>query len=136
MAEETLFRGFLYRRVRQGRPFWRAVAIAALPFVAVHLILFATLPLPVALASVLLAAIMSAPLAHLFELGGGTIWGPAILHFVAQGGIKVVTPSAGGVGLPLVWMVGCAALPYLAFLVPRRTPGLTPSASTIGPAPT
>jgi membrane protease YdiL (CAAX protease family) len=119
IAEETLFRGFLFRRVREGRSFWRAVAIAAVPFVAVHLILFATLPFPVAVASILLAAIISAPLAHLFELGGRTVWAPAIVHFVVQGAIKVVTPPEGELGLALVWMAASAVLPFLAFLVPR-----------------
>jgi membrane protease YdiL (CAAX protease family) len=28
IAEETLFRGYLFRRIRQERPFWRAAALA------------------------------------------------------------------------------------------------------------
>jgi hypothetical protein len=37
---------------------------------------------------------MIAPLAHLFELGGATIWAPAILHFVIQATVKVVVIRA------------------------------------------
>ena len=91
-----------------------------LPFVAVHLFLFLTMSWPIALASVLLAVVISFPLAHLFELGGRTIWAPAILHFVIQGAVKVVIVSDGGNTLfPLVWMLASALLPLLVLIVAR-----------------
>lgn len=124
IAEEVLFRGYLFRRIRRGRPFWRAAALATVPFVAVHLVIFASQPWPVALAAVMLSAIMAFPLAYLFELGGNTIWAPAIVHFVAQGAIKVVDlqgPSASL--LPLVWMAACAVIPFLVFLLRRPLAG-------------
>lgn len=123
IAEEVLFRGYLFRRIRRGRSFWRGAALATLPFVGVHLVIFSTMPWPVALAAVMLSAILAFPIAHLFELGNNTIWPPAILHFVAQGAIKVIEvqgPSASL--LPLVWMAACAVIPFLVFLVPRRLP--------------
>lgn len=123
IAEEVLFRGYLFRRVRRGRSFWRAVALAGVPFVTVHLVLFLTLSWPIALAAVLLSALLSAPLAYLFELGGSTMWAPALVHFVIQGAIKVVSPESPDARLPLVWMAASAVLPYLVFLVPRRTIG-------------
>jgi membrane protease YdiL (CAAX protease family) len=120
IAEESLFRAYLFGHLREGRPFRRAALVAAVPFVAVHLALFLTQPWPIALASVALAAVMSFPLAHLYELGGRTVWAPAILHFVVQGAIKlVVVPGEAGAVLPLVWIAASAALPWLAFLVPR-----------------
>ncbi len=119
IAEETLFRGYLFRHVRQGRAFWPAVGLAALPFVAVHLVLFATMPWPIALASVLLSVVISAPLAHLFELAGNTVWAPALLHFVVQGAIKLVTPAEPDPQLALAWMAAAAVAPYAAFLVRR-----------------
>ena len=88
IAEETLFRGYLFRHLRQGRSFMRAALLSMLPFVAVHLILFLTMPWPIALAAVLLSVVLSFPFARLFELGGNTIWGPAVLHFVVQGDDK------------------------------------------------
>lgn len=118
IAEEVLFRGYLFRHLREGRAFWPAAAFATLPFVAVHLVIFASQPWPIALAAVLLSAVMSFPLARLFELGGNTIWPSALLHFVAQGAIKVVeVESVQGMPLPVVWMIGCAVVPFLAFLV-------------------
>jgi hypothetical protein len=65
------------------------------------------------------------PLAYLFELGGNTIWGPAILHFVIQAVVKVTTLSDGdGPVFPIVWMATCASVPFLVFLV--RRPVLPP----------
>jgi membrane protease YdiL (CAAX protease family) len=120
IAEEVLFRGYLFGRLRKGRGFWDAAALAAVPFVAVHLILFATLDWPVALAAVLLSTILSFPLARLFELGGNTIWPPALLHFVVQGTVKIIE-IPGDAGLPIVWMAASAILPWLVFIpLPRR----------------
>ena len=118
IAEEALFRGYLFHHLRRGRAFWQAAMMAAVPFVAVHLIMFATLPWPVALASLLLATVMSFPLAYLFELGGNTIWAPALLHFTVQGAIKVFEVP-GDATLPFVWIAASAAIPYLAFLFRR-----------------
>ena len=118
IAEETLFRGYLFHHARAGRSFWRAVLASLGPFVAVHLLLFASMPWPVALAAVALSVAVTPPLAWLFELGGRTIWAPAILHFVIQGALKVVTfPADEGGRLPIVWMAASAAVPYLVFLV-------------------
>jgi membrane protease YdiL (CAAX protease family) len=120
IAEEVLFRGYLFRHLRRGRPFGRAAVLATGPFLAVHLLLFLTLPWPIALAALLLAAVLSFPLAYLFELGGNTIWAPALLHFVAQGAIKVVVvPGESGPLMAFIWMAASAVLPFLVFLIPR-----------------
>jgi membrane protease YdiL (CAAX protease family) len=120
IAEETLFRGFLFGRVRRGRSFWTAAGWSMLPFVAVHLLLFVTMPWPIALAALFLAVVTSFPFAHLYELGGSTIWAPALLHFVVQATVKIVVidePAAAS--FPLVWMVAAAVVPMLALIVPR-----------------
>ena len=123
IAEEILFRGYLFGRLRAGRSFWRAAAVSMLPFVAVHLILFFTMPWPIALAAVLLSMILSFPLAHLFELGGSTIWAPALVHFVIQGTVKVIVLPDGGAGsFPIVWMAASAVVSMFTF-VARRRPG-------------
>jgi membrane protease YdiL (CAAX protease family) len=121
LAEEALFRGYLFGHLYAGRTFSRAAGLSMLPFLGVHLFLFATLPWPIALASVLLAAAMSFPLAHLYVIGGHTIWAPAILHFVAQGTLKVLAlPPESATQIAVLWMVACATLPLLVFVVPQR----------------
>jgi membrane protease YdiL (CAAX protease family) len=51
IAEEVLFRGYLFGHIRVGRTFWRAAAVSMLPFVTVHLVLFFSMPWSIALAS-------------------------------------------------------------------------------------
>ena len=122
IAEEILFRGYLFGHLRRGRSFWRAASLSMPPFVAVHLLLFLTMPWPIALAALVLSVVLSFPLAHLFELGGHTIWAPALLHFVVQATVKVVVVSGDSASVfPLVWMAASAALPMLVLLIPRRS---------------
>jgi membrane protease YdiL (CAAX protease family) len=124
IAEETLFRGYLFGHLRPGRSFWRAAAVSMLPFVAVHLFLFVTMPWPIATASLLLAVVISFPLAHLFELGGATIWAPALLHFVVQGTVKIVVMSGVSAStFALVWIAASAILPMLVLLIARPRSG-------------
>jgi membrane protease YdiL (CAAX protease family) len=120
VAEETLFRGYLFGHLRRGRTFWRAVVLAAGPFVLVHLVLFARLPWAVATASVLLAAIVPVPLAFAYELGGRTIWAPAVLHFAFQGIVKVVRVEGSAVTFALVWIAASAVLPFAVFSFGRN----------------
>jgi membrane protease YdiL (CAAX protease family) len=120
IGEEVLFRGYAFRHIRNGRSFWSAATLAMGPFVLVHLALFVTLPGPVALASLLLAVAISFPLAHLFELGGNTIWGPALVHWIVQAGVKVIDIEVAGPALPAVWLLACATVPFLGFLWRRQ----------------
>jgi membrane protease YdiL (CAAX protease family) len=118
IAEETLFRGYLFGHLRRRHTFWRTAALSMPPFVAVHLTMFVHLPWPVALASLLLAATIACPLAWLFELGGRTIWAPALLHAVVQGALKLVVVTEGsGLALAWTWMAACAVLPWSVFLL-------------------
>jgi membrane protease YdiL (CAAX protease family) len=123
VAEEALFRGYLFGHLRRQHPFWRAARLSMIPFVIVHLLMFVTLPWPIAAAAMLLAVAISFPLAHLFELAGATIWAPALAHFVVQGALKVIVVSGEpSATLPLVWMAASATIPWLVFLAPRRSP--------------
>ena len=105
------------RPSRRGRTFWQAARLSMLPFVGVHLLLFFTMPWPIALAALLLSVLMSFPLAQLFELGGGTVWPPALLHFVVQGTVKVLVVSGDAAwAFPLAWMAASAVIPMFVLL--------------------
>lgn len=119
IAEEALFRGFLFRRMRERRTFWRGAGLAAIPFTAVHLLLFLTLDFPIALTSLLLALSISFPLAWLFECSGGSIYPPSILHGVTQAAIKLVDAGEQFALLALGWIALCATVPWLLFLILR-----------------
>ena len=117
IAEEALFRGYLFRHLRVGRSFWRAAVLSTIPFVTVHLSLFWTMPWPIATAAILLSVALAAPLAHLFEAGGWTIWAPALLHFIIQGTVKVIVfPEDVSSTFALWWMAAAAVLPWTVFL--------------------
>ena len=121
IAEETLFRGYLFGDLRRRLPFWRAWFASMVPFVAVHLFLFLSMPWPLAMASVLLAAATSIPLSHLYELGGRTIWAPALLHFTIQSVPKMFIPAESArMTFPVTWMAVCGALPLLVLLIRAR----------------
>jgi membrane protease YdiL (CAAX protease family) len=125
IAEEVLFRGYLFGHLRQGRGFWRAALLSVPPFLLVHLPMFFYMPPAVAAAAVLTSLVISFPLARLFELGGRTIWAPAVLHWVIQGAIKLLPVAPGDqqsdqqLRLTLVWLVLSMLLPWLAFAFGR-----------------
>ena len=121
IAEEIVFRGYLFRHFRDGRSFWRAALISAVPFIAVHLMLFASLDFVVALIALLVALSLTFPLAWLFERSGNSIWPPAILHFSVQGSIKMLdVEQADFILLAISWMMISAAIPWAVFLILPR----------------
>lgn len=115
IAEEVLFRAYLFGQVRIGRTFWRAAALSMLPFVGVHLLMFAITPWPVALAALVLSAVISFPQAYLFELGGNTVWAPALLHFVIQAVPKVIVFPADAQTFALIWITASILVPLIVF---------------------
>jgi membrane protease YdiL (CAAX protease family) len=122
VGEETLFRGYLFGHLRRQRSFWRAAALSVPPFVAAHLLLFTYMPAPLAAAASLLALVTSFPLARLYDLGGRTVWAPALVHFAMQAAIKLVTaPAPEQMPMSLAWMATCMLVPWLVFAVPLST---------------
>jgi membrane protease YdiL (CAAX protease family) len=116
IAEEILFRGYLFRHAREGRGFWHAAFLSMIPFVAVHLLLFITLDFVIAAASLVLSVSMSFPLAWMFERAGNSIWPPAILHFLVQGAIKLVeVPDSAMATMAMGWIALSAIAPWALF---------------------
>lgn len=120
VAEELLWRGYLFGHLRRGRSFWNAALLSMLVMATAHLLLFVSLPFPVALTATLVSVVISFPLSQLYALGGNTIWGPALVHAVVQGAIKlVVFPAELMFASQIVWMLLCMAVPLLAFAIRR-----------------
>jgi membrane protease YdiL (CAAX protease family) len=80
LAEETMMRGFVFRHLREGRPFWRAATIAALYFAAYHLVLVFTAGPLIGIIAVVIAIPAGFLTAYVYERGNNSIWGPAVLH--------------------------------------------------------
>ncbi|MEZ5406853.1 MAG: CPBP family intramembrane glutamic endopeptidase [Acidimicrobiales bacterium] len=80
LAEELVWRGFVFGHLRRTRSFWSAIAWS-MPLIALtHVaIIVSNGPLVGGLA-VTSAAITCLPFSYLWQRGGGTIWAPAITH--------------------------------------------------------
>jgi len=80
LAEELVWRGFVFGHLRRTRTFWRAV-VWSVPLIALtHVPIVVSNGLAVGLLATLTAALTCLPFAYLWERGGGTIWAPALLH--------------------------------------------------------
>jgi membrane protease YdiL (CAAX protease family) len=91
VAEELVWRGFVFARLREGRTFRRAVLLSMPLIVLTHLPIVAEAGLAVGAAAALVAAVTCLPFAHLWERGGGTIWAPALVH-AAVDAFKLLEP--------------------------------------------
>ena len=104
ITEETLFRGFVFNFFRGRFSFWRSATYSMFLFGAMHLFLLLWLPLPIAIAAILLSILAAYPMAYLFEHGNKTIWAPAILHTAALATNLFVIPQEMSVSLSLLWI--------------------------------
>jgi membrane protease YdiL (CAAX protease family) len=126
IAEELLFRGYLFGQLRQKRTFWRAALVAMPPFAIAHLALFATMEPMVAGMAFLLSVVIAIPLARLYDVGRSTIWAPAVVHFVVQSAPKlVVVPDDAMMPMSVGWMGVALIAPWLVFAIERFLPKTT-----------
>ncbi len=120
LAEELVWRGYAYRRLRVGRPFWAAV-LWTMPLVAVaHVPIVITSGPLVGAAALLVAAATSVPLAYLFDTGRRTIWAPAVVHTAIDSFKIVVIPAAALTTFSLLLAAFSIVVPLLVLAVPRR----------------
>ena len=116
VAEELAWRGYAFRRIRQGRSFGAAVAWTMPLIAATHVPILVTAGPTVGAAAIVVAAATCVPLAYLWERGGRTIWPPALVH-AAIDVFKLVQVPTGQTAL--TFSLGLAAVsavvPFLAF---------------------
>ena len=119
LAEELVWRGYAYRRLRTDRTFGRAV-VASMPLVvAAHVPIVFGSGLAVGGAAMVVAASTTVAFAHLWEMGRGTIWAPALLHTAIDSFKLVVLPPGSTVTFSLVLAAVSATVPLLVLAVPR-----------------
>ena len=80
ITEEVIHRAFVFGHLRSERSFLRAATLSAALFAAQHLYLGFSIGWAAGLASVVLAALLSFPLAYLYEQGGNSTGAPALIH--------------------------------------------------------
>jgi membrane protease YdiL (CAAX protease family) len=123
LAEETLFRGYVFGNLRQGSSFTRAGFISLLLFAAVHLYLFVGNPFIVGLVGTLVAVSAAFPMAYLFERGGGTIWAPVIPHVAVHAIRLFAIPEELYMPAVIAWLGLQIFLPLLVFAFRRYLKG-------------
>ncbi|MEJ2861674.1 CPBP family intramembrane glutamic endopeptidase [Actinomycetospora flava] len=123
LAEELVWRGYTFRRLRAGRSFPHAAAWTMPLVAATHLPILVTSGLAVGLGAMAVAAVTSVPFAYLFETGRGTLWAPALVH-TAIDSFKLVELPVTSLAAFSLLLVGVSLLvPLLALAVPRRVLG-------------
>ena len=132
LAEELVWRGYAYRRLREGRSFPTAV-LWTMPLVAVaHVPIVINSGLVVGVAALTVAAATSVPLAYLFDTGRATIWAPAVVHTAIDSFKLVIVPAAALTTFSLLLSAISIVVPMLVMVIPRRIlqptrePQLTP----------
>jgi membrane protease YdiL (CAAX protease family) len=80
LAEEVVWRGFVFAHLRRRTTFWRAMA-GSVPLIALtHVTIIVSNGPVIGGLAVVSAAVTCLPLAHLWERSGRTVWAPATLH--------------------------------------------------------
>lgn len=119
VAEELVWRGYAFRRLRERSSFAGAV-LRTRPLVAVtHLPIFVSSGAAVGLAALVVAAVTSLPLAYLVEKGRGTIWPAALVHAGIDSFKLVDVPEDLRVTFWLLLAALSIVVPLLVFAVPR-----------------
>lgn len=80
VAEELVWRGFAFGHLRRTHSFGASIARSIPLIAATHLPVLVTAGVGLGVLAVLSAAVTCLPLAYLWERGGRTIWGAAVVH--------------------------------------------------------
>jgi membrane protease YdiL (CAAX protease family) len=120
IAEEVLHRGFVFGHLQQEHSFVWAATLTALLFAAQHLYLIFSIGWAAGLASVLLAALLTFPLAYSYARGGNSLGGPAILHTSSNAPMIILALPPSFVASVLVPYMGVVLVSiYLVFILDR-----------------
>ncbi len=120
VAEEALFRGFLFHHLRFGRTFVRAAFLSLVAFALAHIYLFTYMPAPLALFATLLSLASAYPFAYLFERGNNTIWAPVLLHTSIHAVSFFVISEAHVMMAGMTWMTVWVITVWLIYVFRKR----------------
>ena len=120
LAEELVWRGFTFRRLREGRSFWLAT-VWTMPLIAAsHLPIVFSLGPAVGIGAMAVSMVTSIPFAYLYETGRNTIWAPAVVHTAIDTFKLVIIPTAALATFSVLIIAVSLTIPLLALAVPRR----------------
>ena len=117
VAEELVWRGYAFRRLRAGRSF-RSAVLWSMPLIAAtHVPIVLTMGAVVGIGAMAVAAVTSVPFAHLYETGHRTVWAPAVLHTAIDAFKLFADPAAAATTLSLLLVAVSLVVPLLALTV-------------------
>lgn len=120
ITEEVIHRGFVFGHLQRDHSFVRAATLSALLFAAQHLYLIFSIGWTAGLASVLLAALLTFPLAYSYGRGGNSLGGPAILHTSSNAPMIILALPPDFAASVLVPYMGVVLISiYLVFVLGR-----------------
>jgi membrane protease YdiL (CAAX protease family) len=114
LAEETVYRGYLFHQLRASLTFRKAVVVGTLFAATAHVPIIASAGPVVGGLAIGVAVLTFLPFALLFECCGNAVWAPAIVHFAAG---CVIPLGALGLVPPLAiayWMLAQIVACYVA----------------------
>jgi membrane protease YdiL (CAAX protease family) len=120
LAEELVWRGFAFRRLRQGRSFWSAVWWTMPLLAATHVPIVLTAGPAIGLGAMVVAAVTTLAFSYLYETGRQTLWAAALLHTAIDSFKLFVIPEGAVPTLSLLLIIASILIPLLVLLVPRR----------------
>jgi membrane protease YdiL (CAAX protease family) len=123
LAEESLFRGFVFGRLRRGCSFWRAATLSMFYFAAAHVPLLITIGPVIGALGILFSIPIAYVTAYLFERGANTWWGPAVLHTITNAIPSVVflSPEAQGTATSLYLLINTLVNVIVLAVLYRRS---------------
>ncbi|WP_252444909.1 CPBP family intramembrane glutamic endopeptidase [Pseudonocardia humida] len=127
LAEELVWRGYVFRRLRAGRSFRAGVAWTMPLIAAGHLPILVTQGPAVGLGAMLVAAVTSIPLGYLYETGGRSMWPPALVHTAIDAFKLVLIPAVALSTFSTLIILVNLAVPLLVLAVPRHVLVAAPS---------
>jgi len=120
LAEEMVWRGYAFRRLAEGRPFWRAVWWT-MPLIAVtHIPIVVNSGPAIGGGAMIVAAVTAIPFSKLYAESGETIWAPGLLHAAIDSFKLFALPAAALTVFPFLIIIASIGVPLLILLVPRR----------------
>lgn len=93
--EEIMMRGFVFRRLREQRTFWRAAALSTVYFAAYHVPMIVTAGPLVGTIGVIIAIPTGLLTAYVYERGDRTVWASALVHAGTNAPVFVFAIGSG-----------------------------------------
>lgn len=120
LAEEIVWRGFVFRRLSSGRRF-RSAVVWTMPLIAAaHVPVVLNNGILVALGAMLVASVTALPFSYLYVTGRCTVWAPALIHTAIDSFKLTVIPDSAIPTFSLLLIIVSLLVPLLVFAVPRR----------------